>query len=103
MWDLPGPGIEPMSPALAGGFLTTVPPGKSAITFLRELKCISPDCFLEVTLGRIASVQEIKCSYFRYQVVHYLSTLVNQKFVIFKCEDNFLEWLAERFTIHVKK
>ena len=28
-WDLPGPGIEPLSPALAGGFLTTVPPGKS--------------------------------------------------------------------------
>ena len=30
MWDLPGPGLEPMSPALAGGFLTTVPPGKSS-------------------------------------------------------------------------
>ena len=30
-WDLPGPGLEPMSPALAGGFLTTVPPGKSCI------------------------------------------------------------------------
>ena len=29
MWDLPGPGIEPVSPVLAGGFLTTVPPGKS--------------------------------------------------------------------------
>ena len=29
MWDLPGPGLEPASPALAGGFLTTVPPGKS--------------------------------------------------------------------------
>ena len=29
MWDLPGPGIEPVSPALAGGFLTTVPPGNS--------------------------------------------------------------------------
>ena len=29
MWDLPGPGLEPVSPALAGGFLTTVPPGKS--------------------------------------------------------------------------
>ena len=28
MWDLPGPGIEPMSPALAGGFLITRPPGK---------------------------------------------------------------------------
>ena len=28
MWNLPGPGLEPMSPALAGGFLTTAPPGK---------------------------------------------------------------------------
>ena len=28
MWDLPGPGIEPMSPTLAGGFLTTEPQGK---------------------------------------------------------------------------
>ena len=30
MWDLPGPGLEPMCPALAGGFLTTEPPGKPA-------------------------------------------------------------------------
>ena len=29
MWDLPGPGIEPVSPTLAGGFLTTASPGKS--------------------------------------------------------------------------
>ena len=29
MWDLPRPGLEPVSPALAGGFLTTSPPGKS--------------------------------------------------------------------------
>ena len=29
MWDLPGSGLKPVSPALAGGFLTTVPPGKS--------------------------------------------------------------------------
>ena len=29
MWDLPGPGIEPVSPTLASGFLTTGPPGKS--------------------------------------------------------------------------
>ena len=28
MWDLPRPGLEPESPALAGGFLTTAPPGK---------------------------------------------------------------------------
>ena len=29
MWDLPGPGLKPVSPALAGRFLSTVPPGKS--------------------------------------------------------------------------
>ena len=28
MWDLPRTGLEPMSPALAGGFSTTAPPGK---------------------------------------------------------------------------
>ena len=33
MWDLPGPGLEPVSSALAGGFLTTVPPGKSYFSF----------------------------------------------------------------------
>ena len=31
MWDLPGPGIEPVFPALQGGFSTTRPPGKSPI------------------------------------------------------------------------
>ena len=28
MWDLPRPGLEPVSPALTGRFSTTVPPGK---------------------------------------------------------------------------
>ena len=28
MWNLPGPGIDPVSRALAGGFLSTVPPGR---------------------------------------------------------------------------
>ena len=28
MWDLPGPGHEPVSPASAGRFPTTAPPGK---------------------------------------------------------------------------
>ena len=28
MWDLSGPGLEPASPALAGGLPTTAPPGK---------------------------------------------------------------------------
>ena len=36
MWDLPGPELEPMSPALAGGFLTTAPPGKSLFLWFCE-------------------------------------------------------------------
>ena len=28
-WNLPGPGVRPMPPLLAGGFLATGPPGKS--------------------------------------------------------------------------
>ena len=28
MWDLPRPGLEPVTPALAGRFSTTAPPGK---------------------------------------------------------------------------
>ena len=37
MWDLPRPGLEPVSPALAGRFSTTAPPGKP------------PNLLLEVT------------------------------------------------------
>ena len=34
MWDIPRPGLESVSPALAGGFLITVPPGKPENNFL---------------------------------------------------------------------
>ena len=40
MWDPPRPGLEPVSPALAGGLPTTAPPGKPPdflITFLWSL------------------------------------------------------------------
>ena len=33
MWDLPRPGLEPMSSALAGRFSTTAPPGKPDFSF----------------------------------------------------------------------
>ena len=32
MWDIPGPGIEPVSPALTDAFFTTEPPGVPHIT-----------------------------------------------------------------------
>ena len=40
MWDLPRPGLEPVSPALAGRFSTTAPPGKPLFClFLSFTKC----------------------------------------------------------------
>ena len=37
MWDLPRPGLEPVSPAPAGRFSTTAPPGKPyTLTFKRS-------------------------------------------------------------------
>ena len=37
MWDLPRPGLEPVSPALAGRPSTTAPPGKPCLSLLRTL------------------------------------------------------------------
>ena len=34
MWDLTGSGVNPVSPALAGRFFTTGPPGKSKDIFI---------------------------------------------------------------------
>ena len=36
--DLPGSGIKPMWPALAGGFFTTEPPGKPSSNCLHDYK-----------------------------------------------------------------
>ena len=41
MWDLPRPGLEPVSPALAGRFSTTAPPGKPYFYFFEK----PPYCF----------------------------------------------------------
>ena len=44
--DLPNPAVEPASPALAGGFFTTVPPGKlSPGTHFRSI-CLIGTSFL---------------------------------------------------------
>ena len=36
MWDLPGSGVELMSPALADGFFITEPLGKPQIPFFKS-------------------------------------------------------------------
>ena len=42
MWDLPRPGLEPVSPALAGRFSTTAPPGKPLEIFLLLIFSLIP-------------------------------------------------------------
>ena len=37
MWDLPRPGLEPVSPALAGRFSATAPPGKPGACIFNKL------------------------------------------------------------------
>ena len=42
MWDPPRPGLEPVSPALAGRFSTTAPPGKPyVVVFARSWEHVS--------------------------------------------------------------
>ena len=43
MWDLPRPGLEPLSPALAGRFSTTAPPGKPEPSNFKTAKSRDPD------------------------------------------------------------
>ena len=38
VWDLSGTGLEPVSPALAGGILTTGPGGKATVALQCSLK-----------------------------------------------------------------
>ena len=38
MWGLPRPGLEPVSPALAGRFSTTAPPGKPGNRLLKKIQ-----------------------------------------------------------------
>ena len=43
MRDPPGPGLEPASPALAGGLPTTAPPGKPCYSFDMIVCCLTRD------------------------------------------------------------
>ena len=43
MWDLPGLGHEPVSPASAGGLSTTAPPGKPHVNFYVNLVSSTPE------------------------------------------------------------
>ena len=73
MWDPPRPGIELMSPELAGGFFTTEPPGNPCINFSKEMNYFSIETiiinryqdyaifmFLLYLLGSLSSLENIR-------------------------------------------
>ena len=49
LWDLPRPGLEPVSPALAGRFSTTAPPGKPLFSILNSNVIIWEHIILYIT------------------------------------------------------
>ena len=64
MWDLPGPGTEPVSPPWADGFLTTRSPGKPLPFFLDWIvfyvvSCISCLYILEIKPLSVTSLANI--------------------------------------------
>ena len=62
MWDLPGPGLEPVSPALAGGFLTTAPPGKPTDAYLNIcLSHCSPVCLFLYFISQNNYADQVIC------------------------------------------
>ena len=63
MWDLPGPGVEPVPPALAGGFLTTAPPGKSSLLIfddgLSDRSKVIPHCSFDFHVSANCYVEPV--------------------------------------------
>ena len=57
MWDLPRPGLEPVSPALAGSFSTTEPPGKPCDFSIKAfINLLWQFCFLGLNFDHSTSV-----------------------------------------------
>ena len=59
MWDLPRPGIEPKSPALASGFFSTELPGKTWLDDITD-SCLNGHEF-EQTLGYSEGQGSLAC------------------------------------------
>ena len=51
MWDPPGPEIEPVSPALAGGSFTTEPPGKPLPLLFKIFSYLGSYSKISIVLG----------------------------------------------------
>ena len=72
MWDLPRPGLEPVSPALAGGPSTTVPPGKPYRSFLNLKWTYTMFIVLELVFLRI-NLRRLVLSVQFTRVLHHMT------------------------------
>ena len=86
--DLPYPGIEPISPALAGGCFTTEPPGKPFGNLLYSFTC----CLEQHgwTLSTLCWVRQVRQGKIRTVWYHSFVELKKEKFV--KTESKWLLW-----------
>ena len=69
MWDLPGLGLEPVSPALAGGFLTTAPPGKPCLFKLKVILAILLLAFIFHLIFYVTSVTTFPCTFWSLHTI----------------------------------
>ena len=77
MWDLRGPGLEPVSPALAGRFLTTAPPGKSKVNFLTKYFVSGKGGFETIREEKLALKREEKSGKVRIRTLKLIHLLHN--------------------------
>ena len=60
IWDLPRPGLEPLSPALAGRFSTTAPPGKPLDYLLNCLWCCHVSFYTTVSSSFLSPLYRVR-------------------------------------------
>ena len=68
MWDPPRPGLEPVSPALAGRFSTTAPPGKPHYCFLIivTLKSVKLSFIVMLMCISLMTLSVFSCAYYPF-------------------------------------
>ena len=66
VWDLPGPGIRPVAPALQGGLWTTGPPGKPKCFFFFSYVLFFVGIYLLYNTVWISAVQQSESAIYIY-------------------------------------
>ena len=76
MWDLPRPGLKPVSPALAGRLSTTAPPGKPSIHFY------TLTLYPRVLLNLLINTHAFFLEHFRFSMYAMMPSCNNDSFTL---------------------